>query len=72
MAPDFMEANAEFIAERQDKIARMIGGRMGAMSFPEFQKLMRAPFEQDEWLAIMIGAVIGFGAGWIQVLTTLG
>lgn len=71
MVPTFLEENAEFIEDRQEQVAQMIGSRMGAMSYPEFQKLMRAPFEQDEWLAIAIGAVIGFGAGLLQVAITL-
>lgn len=71
MAPSFIEEHADFIAERQERIARMIGGRMGSMSHTEFQRLMRAPFETDEWLAISIGAAIGFGAGWLQVAITL-
>lgn len=71
MAPKFIEENAEFIKDRQEKLAVMIGTRMGSMSYAQFQQLMRAPFETDEWLAISIGAFIGFAAGWIQMFATL-
>ncbi|MQA63694.1 MAG: hypothetical protein GEU86_19975 [Actinophytocola sp.] len=72
MAPGFITEHAHFIQQRQDKLARLIGRRMGELSWPDFQRLMRSPFEQDEWIAIMVGALLGFGAGVLQVAVTLG
>lgn len=72
MAPNFLGPNAEFIKDRQEKLARLIGKRMGNLPPSDFQRLVRAPFETDEWLAIMVGALLGFEAGVIQVLVTLG
>jgi hypothetical protein len=30
--------------------------------------MLRSAFKEDEWLLISIGGVLGFVAGWIQLL----
>jgi uncharacterized membrane protein YheB (UPF0754 family) len=40
-------------------VARLVEERMGAMSKPEFERLLRGIFEEDELTLILIGGVLG-------------
>ena len=41
---------------------------MKAMSAKEFQDLLRPAFQEDEWIVIVMGGVMGFVAGWLQLV----
>jgi len=63
----------EFNRERSEPVRQMIEDRMKELPPEEYCIMLRSAFKQDEWLLIFIGAVLGFVAGWIQLLvvTTL-
>lgn len=62
-------ANPQFNQDRAKVIASIFSTRMKAMTSQEFQDLLRPAFQEDEWIVIMLGGVLGFIAGWIQYLT---
>ncbi len=56
-----------FSRERSTIIHRIFSRRMQAMNNPEFQELLRPAFKEDEWILIMVGAVLGALAGFAQL-----
>ncbi len=45
----------------------MFRTRMQAMSSEEFQDLLRPAFQEDEWILITMGGVLGLMAGFAQL-----
>lgn len=43
-------------------------GRMTVLDSESFEKLLRPPFQKDEWKLIVVGGVLGLAAGMAQVL----
>lgn len=60
--------NPQFNADRAKVIASIFASRMKAMSSKEFQDLLRPAFQEDEWIVIMMGAVLGAICGWLQLV----
>jgi uncharacterized membrane protein YheB (UPF0754 family) len=56
-----------FNRERAVVIERIFAERMKLMSPKEFQDLLRPAFEEDEWIILVMGAVMGFAVGVIQM-----
>lgn len=52
---------------RRMAIRQTLAGRLQAMTPRQFEALLRPAFEQDEWILIAVGAVLGFMAGWLQL-----
>ena len=46
-------------------------GKMQELSPEEFESLLRPAFQQDEWILITVGAVLGFLVGEMQVFVML-
>lgn len=57
-----------FSRERGRVVEKMFRERMQAMSAEEFQALLRPAFEEDEWILILLGGVLGMLAGMAQLL----
>lgn len=57
-----------FKKERGKVVEKMFRERMQAMSSEEFQALLRPAFEEDEWILIALGGVLGLLAGLAQLL----
>jgi len=57
-----------FNKDRAAIIEKIFSERMKALSPAEFQDLLRPAFQEDEWILIALGAVMGFIAGWIQLI----
>lgn len=57
-----------FNRERSEAIRSLIRDRMRTLEPDEFAGLLRPAFEEDEWMLILMGAVLGFVAGWLQLL----
>lgn len=55
-----------FSRERSGVIHDIFSRRMKEMSNVEFQGLLRPAFEEDEWILIALGGVLGMLAGWAQ------
>ncbi|MBA4151050.1 MAG: hypothetical protein C0509_00675, partial [Acinetobacter sp.] len=60
-----------FSRERSTIIHRIFSRRMVAMSNEEFQELLRPAFKEDEWILILLGAVLGAMAGFGQLAIIL-
>ncbi|MDY6779949.1 MAG: DUF445 family protein, partial [Halobacteria archaeon] len=58
----------EFNRERSVRMKELIAKEMKKLPPEEYVKMLRPAFEEDEWLLIAVGAVLGFVAGWIQLL----
>jgi uncharacterized membrane protein YheB (UPF0754 family) len=56
-----------FTKERGKVVEMMFRTRMQAMSSEEFQSLLRPAFEEDEWILITMGGVLGLLAGFTQL-----
>lgn len=55
-----------FNKERGVVVERLFRERMEALSSEEFQELLRPAFQEDEWILILVGGVLGAVAGFIQ------
>lgn len=60
-----------FSTERAAGLQRLLAQRMRQLPPREFAMMLRSAFQQDEWLLILVGALLGFGAGVLQLMTTL-
>jgi uncharacterized membrane protein YheB (UPF0754 family) len=57
-----------FNKERAITIEKIFAERMKTLTPDEFQDLLRPAFQEDEWILITLGAVMGFIAGWVQLV----
>ncbi len=62
-------SNPQFNKDRAKIIASIFATRMRAMSSKEFQDLLRPAFQEDEWIVVAMGAVLGFVCGWLQLMS---
>jgi uncharacterized membrane protein YheB (UPF0754 family) len=58
----------EFNREQSHNVRRLIADRVREMEPPDFAELLRSGMREDEWLLVLHGAVLGFGAGVIHLL----
>lgn len=58
----------EFNTARSEAIRELIRDRIRSLTPESFVQLLRPAFIEDEWMLIVLGAVLGFVAGWIQLL----
>jgi uncharacterized membrane protein YheB (UPF0754 family) len=56
-----------FNREQSRNIRELIGSRIKKMSSEDFAELLRSGMREDEWLLVLHGAVLGFGAGVIHL-----
>lgn len=61
-----------FNEQRSAAIEGLIYERIQALPPEEFIALLRPAFEEDEWMLLSLGAVLGFVAGWLQLLVVTG
>ena len=59
--------NKIFVQERAEVVAELFRVRMAELSPEEFQDLLRPAFQEDEWILITVGGVLGLLAGLAQV-----
>jgi uncharacterized membrane protein YheB (UPF0754 family) len=57
----------EFSRAQSATMRKLISERMRAMRPEDFGELLRTATKQDEWLLLLHGAVLGFGAGLIHL-----
>ncbi len=57
----------EFSRAQSATMRKLIVERMRAMTPEDFGELLRTATKQDEWLLLLHGAVLGFGAGLIHL-----
>src|SRR3954447_21584805 len=58
----------EFNKEQNRNVRELIGERIREMSYEDFAELLRSGMREDEWLLVLHGVVLGFGAGVIHLL----
>lgn len=58
----------EDYAEDAMDIRNTLVNKMQQLSTEEFEELLRPAFEQDEWILITVGALLGFAVGELQLL----
>ncbi|MCC6200021.1 MAG: hypothetical protein IT466_04520 [Moraxellaceae bacterium] len=59
-------SDPSFNRERAGVIHEIFRDKMRIMSNVEFQDLLRPAFQEDEWILITLGAVLGLLAGYLQ------
>ncbi len=65
--PETMRYIEDYAADAMD-IRNVLVSKMKQLAPREFERLLRPAFEQDEWMLIATGAVLGFAVGEAQVL----
>lgn len=65
--PETMRYIEDYATDAMD-IRNVLVTKMKQLSPHEFERLLRPAFEQDEWILIATGAVLGFCVGEAQVL----
>lgn len=61
-------SDPRFNRERAGIIHEIFRDKMRVMSNVEFQDLLRPAFQEDEWILIILGAVLGLVAGYLQLV----
>jgi uncharacterized membrane protein YheB (UPF0754 family) len=65
--PDTLAYIEDYAEEAMD-IRNTLVQKMQELTAEEFEQLIRPAFQQDEWILITVGAVLGFAVGELQVL----
>jgi uncharacterized membrane protein YheB (UPF0754 family) len=68
--PDTMKSMESYAGQAMD-IEHTMVSKMQELSPEEFEGLLRPAFQQDEWILIAVGAVLGFMVGEFQVFVML-
>jgi uncharacterized membrane protein YheB (UPF0754 family) len=68
VARDYPEVEPEIeqYLERTFDVGGQVESKLAALSKPEFERLLRGLFEQDEWILITIGGALGLAVGFLQ------
>lgn len=59
--------NKTFVKERAEVVAALFKERMSQLSPAEFQELLRPAFQEDEWILVLMGGILGALAGVSQL-----
>ncbi|GIU84916.1 MAG: hypothetical protein KatS3mg008_1691 [Acidimicrobiales bacterium] len=65
VAPEVRPRIEEFVEEKLD-VANLVSSKLKALSKPEFERMLRSLLEEDEWILIALGGVLGFAIGVAQ------
>ncbi len=65
--PETMAHIEEYASQAMD-LENTLATKMQELTPEEFEALLRPAFQQDEWILIAVGAVLGFMVGEMQVL----
>jgi uncharacterized membrane protein YheB (UPF0754 family) len=57
----------DFNREQSQAIRSLLAERIREMDYPDFMELLRSAMREDEWLLVLHGAVLGFGAGLVHL-----
>lgn len=61
----------DFEGRQAAAIRQLLARRMRALPEPDFAELLRAAVEEDEWMLVALGGVLGFIAGCLQIAFVL-
>jgi uncharacterized membrane protein YheB (UPF0754 family) len=65
--PEAMSAVERYAADAMD-IRNTLMTKMQQLTPRQFERLLRPAFEEDEWMLIAVGALLGFVVGELQIL----
>lgn len=68
--PETIKHVESYATDAMDLESTLVG-KMQELSPEEFESLLRPAFQQDEWILITVGAVLGFLVGELQVFVML-
>lgn len=68
--PEVRPEVEQVVAERLD-VAKLVETRLGDMDKADFERLLRGIFEEDEWILVVIGGVLGGLVGLLQAAVVL-
>jgi uncharacterized membrane protein YheB (UPF0754 family) len=68
--PEALKHVEQYAADAMD-LKNTLVGKMQQLTAEEFEGLLRPAFQQDEWILIAVGAVLGFLVGEFQVFVML-
>jgi uncharacterized membrane protein YheB (UPF0754 family) len=57
----------EFNRRQSESVRTLIAERMRELPSSDFSELLRSAMREDEWLLVLHGAVLGFGAGLLHL-----
>jgi uncharacterized membrane protein YheB (UPF0754 family) len=60
-------ADPEFSRQQSPAVRALVAERIREMSSADFSELLRSAMREDEWLLLLHGAVLGFGAGLLHL-----
>jgi uncharacterized membrane protein YheB (UPF0754 family) len=61
-------SDPEFARRQSGAVRSLVANRMREMPAADFAELLRSAMREDEWLLLLHGAVLGFGAGALHLL----
>lgn len=61
--------DAAFNEQQSHRVYNLLQGRMLELPPEDFAEMLRSAITEDEWMLMMLGSVLGFGAGLLQLLT---
>jgi uncharacterized membrane protein YheB (UPF0754 family) len=61
-------ADPEFNRRQSSAVRALIAERMRELPSKDFSEMLRSAMREDEWLLLLHGAVLGFGAGLLHLL----
>jgi uncharacterized membrane protein YheB (UPF0754 family) len=67
LMPDTLNHIEDYARDAMD-VRNLLISKMRDLTAEEFEGLLRPAFQQDEWILITVGAVLGFAVGEIQSL----
>lgn len=68
--PETLKYVEKYATDAMD-IERTLSAKMQELTAEQFEGLLRPAFQQDEWILITVGAVLGFVVGELQVFLML-
>jgi uncharacterized membrane protein YheB (UPF0754 family) len=60
-------SDPEFNRRQSAAVRALIQARIAALPYPDFAEMLRSAMREDEWLLLLHGAVLGFGAGIVHL-----
>jgi uncharacterized membrane protein YheB (UPF0754 family) len=60
-------SDPEFNKRQSAAVRKLIKARMREMSPSDYSEMLRSAMREDEWLLLLHGAVLGFGAGLVHL-----
>jgi uncharacterized membrane protein YheB (UPF0754 family) len=57
----------EFNRRQSDAMRKLVASRMRELAPADFSEMLRSAMKEDEWLLLLHGAVLGFGAGLLHL-----